>query len=302
MKLYIIGNGFDQAHHLQTSYQDFCRFMQTHHEEDYRRIGQLFFDDESVLWSDFENNLAHLNIERLVNERVGEWVHLQGYQIENDFDTEFSNLKAYFMEWVTSQFNDIAAEKIYDLSPSDFYITFNYTNTLHVVYGIPNTHLLYIHENSVEKHYLMPVVGHGESNDAITVRVENYRDYIRNQVEYALHNEAGVYPVEETVEVICHEIVTFLDSLRKDVDEVMLNHDDFFEELATHKNHIGEVVILGHSLAEVDAPYFRKIGNTLDVDTVWSVNYYPNSEEAKQQKLQRFYEMMGFQAEAFELR
>jgi hypothetical protein len=69
----------------------------------------------------------------------------------------------------------------------------------------------------------------------------------------------------------------------------------------THKNDIIDVIILGHSLAEVDMPYFRKIENLLDVESQWRIDYFPHDEVAKRTKLQRFSETMGFDALAYEL-
>lgn len=270
MKLYIIGNGFDMAHDILSSYRDFCRFMCENHYADYQRIGKYFFEDESELWSDFERNLTHLNIERLVRENIDVWKYQNSREIENTFDTEFSNLKAYFMEWVTSQFNNIQADRKYDLSRNDFYITFNYTPTLHIVYDVPNTHIIYIHENSVEDSMVMPIVGHGESPEDIEQRIAIVSDEIEEIVRASFQISAGIYPVEETIEIIKHEIERFLNSLRKDTEDVISHYNDFFEDLGTHKDVITDVIILGHSLAEVDMPYFRKIENLLDVETQWS--------------------------------
>lgn len=301
MKLYIIGNGFDMAHGILSSYRDFCRFMRENHYADYQRIGKYFFDDESELWSDFERNLTHLNIERLVRENIDVWKNHNSREIENIFDTEFSNLKAYFMEWVTSQFNNIQADRKYDLSRNDFYITFNYTPTLHIVYDVPNTHIIYIHENSVEDNMVMPIVGHGESPEDIEHRIANASDEIEEIVRASFQISAGIYPVEETIEIIKHEIESFLNSLRKDTEDVISHYNGFFEDLGTHKDDITDVIILGHSLAEVDIPYFRKIENLLDVDTQWSTDYFPHDEVAKRIKLQRFSDTMGFDASAYEL-
>ena len=303
MKLYILGNGFDMAHDIPSSYSDFCIFMRENHYEDYQRIGKYFFEDESELWSDFERNLTHLNIERLVRENIDVWKYQQTHEIENTFDTEISNLKAYFMEWVTSQFDNIQTDRKYDLSRDDFYITFNYTPTLHIVYDVPNTHIVYIHENSVEDKMVMPVVGHGESKEEITEKITIASGIIDRIVRESMEEDHDdyPYPIEETIEVIKNEIVFFLNSLRKDTDEVILRYDGFFQELGEHRDIITDVIVLGHSLADVDIPYFQHIEQLLDVDTRWSIDYFPHDEATKQRKLQRFYEIMGFDASAYEL-
>lgn len=288
------------AHDISSSYIDFCNFMRDYHFEDYHRIGKYFFEDESELWSDFERNLTHLNIERLVRENIDVWKYQDSCDIGNTFDSVFSNLKTFFMEWITTQFNNIQADRIYDLSRNDFYLTFNYTPTLHIVYGVPNSHIIYIHENSVEDNMVMPIVGHGESPEDIEKRIANVSDEIEEIVRASFQISEGIYPVEETIEIIKHEIESFLNSLRKDTEDVILRYNDFFEDLGTHNDDISDVIILGHSMSEVDMPYFRKIENLLDVDTLWSIDYFPHDEVAKQIKLQRFSETMGFEAFAYE--
>lgn len=300
MKLYIIGNGFDIAHNIHSSYSDFCAFVRDNHPYDFERIGHLFFDDANVLWSDFERNLTHLNILRLVNENIDIWKHQNSRDIENTFDTEFSNLKTYFMEWVISKFNHIHGDRIYDLSANDFYVNFNYTNTLHTVYGIPNTRILYIHENSVENHYLMPIVGHGEPPEEITRRIEDVSANIEEIVRLSFFRDLGIYPVGETTEVIKNEINHFLNSLRKNTDDVMQRHHDFFENLGEQRDVVTDVIILGHSLADVDIPYFKRIDELLNVDTSWHIDYYPNDIFSRDAKLRRFREVMDFDAAAYD--
>lgn len=301
MKLYIIGNGFDMAHEIRSSYIDFCNFMREYHFADYHRIGKYFFEDESELWSDFERNLTHLNIERLVRENIDVWKYQNSRDIGNTFETEFSNLKTFFMEWVTTQFGNIQADRKYELSRNDFYITFNYTPTLHVVYDILDTHILYIHGNSVENNFMMPIVGHGESQEEIEQRITNASDEIEEIVRSSFHMGAGIYPIEETIEVIKNEMVFFLNSLRKDTDEVIQRYDGFFQELGEYRENFTDVIVLGHSLADVDMPYFRHIEQLLDVNTRWSIDYFPHDEATKQRKLQRFRKTMGFGASAYEL-
>ena len=303
MKLYIIGNGFDMAHGIPSSYSDFCDFMRENYHADYQRIGRYFFENVSELWSDFERNLTHLNIERLVRENIDIWKYQKSREIENTFDTEFSNLKAFFMEWVTSQFDNIQADRKYDLSRNDFYITFNYTPTLHIVYDVPNTRIIYIHENSVENNFVMPIVGHGESEEEIIKKVTTASEIIDRIVQESMKEDQGdySYPIEGMIEVIKNEIVIFLNSLRKNTDDVIRRYDGFFQELGEHRDKITDVIVLGHSLSDVDLPYFRHIEQLLDVDTRWSIDYFPNDEVTKQRKLQRFRETMEFDAAAYEL-
>ena len=57
--LYIIGNGFDLAHNMKSSYRDFKEWLCRSECIDYILIMQQFFpsviDGKYLLWSDFEN-------------------------------------------------------------------------------------------------------------------------------------------------------------------------------------------------------------------------------------------------------
>lgn len=59
--LYIIGNGFDLAHKMKSSYRDFKEWLCRSGYNDYILIMQRLFpsvvDGEYLLWSDFENAL-----------------------------------------------------------------------------------------------------------------------------------------------------------------------------------------------------------------------------------------------------
>ena len=300
MRLYIIGNGFDMAHNLPTSYEAFCNFMKGNQHNDYERLGHLFSDNPDWLWSDFENNLAKLNIEKLVSERVNTWINLKGYEIENTFDEDYTLLKTYFMEWVIGQLKDLTAPPIYDLSRSDLYITFNYTDTLNSIYNIPESHVLHIHGNCTKEEALMPIVGHGVCEKEIEEKVQDSVMFIRRTVERALFEKKGVYGIEEMTEVIRQEVVTFLNSLRKTVDDVIRDNIVFFNQLTSYKQYVSEVIILGHSLASVDIPYFKKVEDCIDPDAIWSTDYFPHDEDALKKKLWTFKETMGFDAKVYE--
>ena len=58
MKLFIVGNGFDIAHGMKTSYKDFREFLKT--TEKGRYLLNLYPVDDEI-WSDFESNICMLN-------------------------------------------------------------------------------------------------------------------------------------------------------------------------------------------------------------------------------------------------
>lgn len=299
MKLYIIGNGFDIAHNLPSSYRCFCEFMRNHHPNDFERMGKWYDNNPEQLWSDYEYMLAKLRIEFLVERNVDNWVNLENCQIENAFDTEFSGLKSHFHEWVLATLTGLETNKVYDLKSTDLYITFNYTNTLETVYEIGRQRILYIHGDTVNNEVMQPIVGHGVSEDEIEKEVEQCRPRIENLVQEAVNRQQVKVNWWEKSDEICNELKAFLKGLRKDVEEIMLQESDFFDMIGERKGEITDVVILGHSLAEVDAPYFRKIAGLLNENTCWQTDYFPHAEAALKTKQARFRAMMGFDVEPY---
>lgn len=299
MKLYLIGNGFDIAHDLPSCYKCFCEFMRNHHPNDYERMGRWFDNNPAQLWSDYENMLAKLKIEFLVERNVDTWVKLENYQIENAFDTEFSGLKSHFHEWVLATLTGLKTSNVFDLKPTDLYITFNYTNTLETVYGIGRHRILYIHGDTVNNVVMQPVVGHGVSEDEIEKEVDQCRPRIEKLVQEAVERQKVNVSWWEKSDEICNELKTFLKGLRKDVEEIMSLESDFFDKIGERKDEITDVVILGHSLADVDAPYFKKIAGLLNTNTRWHTDYFPHTEVALKIKQERFLTMMGFEVEPY---
>ncbi len=161
MKLYIIGNGFDRAHQLPTSYNDFTKYLSESQPDAYKRIGVLFnHSDENWLWKDYEANLSNIDIDEWVEKRIGYWNTLSRHDIENLFDTLYQELQQLFHEWI----NTISVDgciNLFNLSPDDYFITFNYTNVLERRYHIPHDHICYIHNDTSYQPYLRPVIGHG---------------------------------------------------------------------------------------------------------------------------------------------
>lgn len=64
IRLYLIGNGFDLAHDIPCSYQDFKQYCRTEDPDIFRRIDR-FYTDADKLWSDFEAEMPNIDEDRL---------------------------------------------------------------------------------------------------------------------------------------------------------------------------------------------------------------------------------------------
>jgi Bacteriophage abortive infection AbiH len=76
--LYIIGNGFDRCHQLETNYQEFAFYLQNYHSDIHDLLTEYYGlpylnpeveeDHWDPLWSDFERTLADLDFEQVLED------------------------------------------------------------------------------------------------------------------------------------------------------------------------------------------------------------------------------------------
>ena len=66
--LYIIGNGFDLHHRINSSYRSFYEYLADYHPGLLSELNETFIDCDVEWWSDFENNLGELNIYSVAGE------------------------------------------------------------------------------------------------------------------------------------------------------------------------------------------------------------------------------------------
>jgi len=279
MKLYIIGNGFDRAHQLPTSYSDFARYLNESQPEAYQRIGLLYnHSDENWLWKDYEANLSNIDIDGCVEKRIDNWNTLSRHEIENLFDTLYHDLQQLFHDWINTIYVDGCMDFL-NLSPDDYYITFNYTNVLERKYHIPRNHICYIHNDTSNQPYLRPVIGHGEGYKQIETRVllhqERVTEIVNRQGKPGWCESENAY-----VEFILKCFQELIGSLKKLPSNNIAYYTEYFTLLNGLK--FTEVCIWGHSLADVDVPYFEKFFSLESVKFAkWYVSYHGAKERDK---------------------
>ena len=75
-------------------------------------------------------------------------------------------------------------------------------------------------------------------------------------------------------EVVCM-IEEYYEQTLKETHKIISKHKSFFNSIKEIKN----IVILGHSLADVDMPYFDKIMNCVDKNKVrWEISYHTEKD------------------------
>ncbi len=259
--LYVIGNGFDLFNEMPTSYWDFREYIKKNHKYNLMSIEQVLEYDS--LWNDFEAALGDADIDHIYNEanilNEIDYDHpgrsaavLQDtpvYELENTLD----NLEAYFHEWVNQI--EIPAR---GMVPQLFHrpgiaINFNYTLTLEKAYNLDPKLVYHIHGKQGKGKL---IYGHCNHYD------EDYYDEALMQ-----------YEIDSK-----EELASMLNKVEKPVEHIIKCNQALWQDIANR--NIKEVVVLGHSMADVDLPYFKKIASIVGTDAIWHISWYDGKRDA----------------------
>lgn len=249
--LYIIGNGFDLHHRIPSGYADFGRFVLGVDPSLHRLFEDYFSFDGN--WADFENTLAHLDVDLILDEAstylvpysADDWSdafhHDYQYEIDSIVSSLSEKLKKRFTEWICQLSIPTPSScqvPLLDLPLHARYLTFNYTNTLQKLYGVPPDRVTYIHNYAAGPDADL-VLGHGVNPKMIA----------------SLNAGADLEDQDTRVTMANECIDEYFSRTYKPTDRVISAHKDFFDSLSGVKR----IYVLGHSLSEVDWPYVALI-------------------------------------------
>lgn len=276
MRLYIIGNGFDRAHGLATSYWDFRTYLERLHPNFLETFEQHYYiypkDNEEykkkLLWNQFETNLANIDEDVIIENALSINMGVESGEVGIEdtlrvyFRDEYSyidKLADYLKQWVRTI-------KIRDKSPitsqinnenNDAFITFNYTSVLEKVYNINPSNIIHIH-GSLHIDDDDPILGHGNRN-----RIEDIK---------AKRNMAQIDFNEKQIS-ICTVIHDYYNTTFKNVNNYMHKLNSLY------KYDIDEIIVIGHSVAGIDLPYFKRIDDYTKRKAKWKIYYYDAFEK-----------------------
>ena len=268
--LYIIGNGFDKAHNLKTSYNHFHDWL--------LKNGHKVFVDTiegiantldkkkltkkklaiSLLWTDFEAALGRIDASTAL-----EWLQEEFGKVYDNPEAKekaiekvrktVDDVEPLMKKWAESI--DVSeVECLYNLNKESRYLTFNYTLTLEKQYNI-SKHILHIHgkvkdENKPYEKDEKLIVGCKEDQ----TRTPFNLDLRRRRVETALNREFNRF--------------------NKPSDQLMENDLSFFNSLSD----ITRVVVLGHSLSDIDNKYLQQVVLSVGEDAHWHFFTYNDKD------------------------
>lgn len=288
-KLFIIGNGFDGAHKLRTSYNHFREYLLSNNPEinmdeliipeeidDHKGgitynqtevLSMLFYlineaEGDTEEWNSIESSLGNLNFSEAfdwlddIRDKDGDINYFHTASRNNEIASKLviptKTIQQLFRDWVNTINVDLAKPKkdFQELvDTQDYFLTFNYTDTLQDIYGIEENNIRHIHGRQFSEIFF----GHGNTND----RTEEYmRDYIGS--------EDGLSEINR--------------QLRKKVEKALENNLDFFDELQGAS--IEKIYSYGFSFSKVDTIYLKEICNRFNTESMtWYFNDYKAKEE-----------------------
>lgn len=296
--LYIIGNGFDLYHGLDTKYQSFAKYLAKKDSEIYDLILTYYglpdisedpiTDDEYAAWAKFEIALADLDYKQVLEDHSDSVANPAADDFrDRDWHTYQIEMKL-IIEKLTKElieeFNDFILNIKYPTSIDDrkikilsqsLFLNFNYTETIEKYYNISEKEICYIHHKAKNNGSEI-ILGHGTDpsnfvekepeppENSTEEELEHWRDEMADQYEYSYVSAKS-------------EILSYYTKAFKNTEIIMNQNSDFFNKLSDVEN----VYVLGHSISEVDIKYFERVQNIVKKDTKWFVTYHSDFEKQK---------------------
>lgn len=289
--LYIIGNGFDRAHGLKTSYWDFRNYLEKYAEDflvqlenmysiaPFERLDKRFRKNKEVqkrrdddiyetLWKNFEYSLGEANEAEMLDysKSIVDDLYLDGGPIgikdtmDDYWEEEYKfieDLNEYVAKWIRQVrlFKALPIKASFIDNSEDYFFTFNYTNVLERIYRVPSNHILHIHGGLSPYCDVPPVLGHGNAEKI---------------KEYHLKAKEAADEYDEGEESIYNAVAKYYERTWKNTSECMAFGDTFFRQL----DGVDNVEIIGHSFGKVDMPYFAYLQYCISENSKWKLYYH----------------------------
>ena len=258
VKLYIIGNGFDLKHKIPSRYSDFALYIANHDITLYEQIERCLKNlNTNGLWSNFEAALGTQDYDELQKDII------RNHDIKRDYPIgiDDNSLKMGFRDWVIALKRYISNDdqcfipRMYALGKNDYYLSFNYTDTLEKVYNIDNSHICHIH-------------GYIDSKDKDTE--DSFVGYIYGHRNDEYKNEIEKLQIDDSYK---YDLIGTIKGYQKDIQG-----DDLRDFLAkVMRDGVSDIVVMGHSLNKIDSPYFKIIKEIL-INATWHIGYYDEAD------------------------
>lgn len=268
-ELYLIGNGFDMHHRINSSYSQFKNWLENRDPVIFNRLFQVYELDGGDLWSSLEENLGNVPIDAILDNYV--YSPFMIFFNRADGSNGFFNLddfsdgpipeigltlhrlyyffEQYFTEWVLQLAEPDYNQRILINKANSYFINFNYTRTLETAYGIAQKNIYYIHGCADLNQHL--IFGHNQKPESIK----------RNWQFDSMEDDE-----KELLEEAIEDMMT----LYKDVSSIIQNSHQIWEKLSA----VNTIHVWGLSLSDVDLPYLEHIKGIVNADAKWEFSWY----------------------------
>lgn len=265
-QLYIIGNGFDIFHGIDSRYSDFKNYVEKKDNDLFEALDEYFNSDE--LWSDFEETLAYIDTDKIIDDAsdflvsygADDWSDAYHddyqYEVQRAIDVITKTLKELFIKWILSL--NVPNSGQLKLPSSSTYLTFNYTDTLEKAYKISSSNIVYIHNKGVDEKSTL-ILGHSRKPTP------------ENAFDKEADWEDGDVRVVEGNRILDN----YFKKTYKNTETIINENKSFFQQL----ENIDEVFVYGHSISPVDIEYFKVVKEKVQKNSTWTVSYHSDDQK-----------------------
>jgi hypothetical protein len=291
-KLFIIGNGFDLAHGLPTTYAHFKAYLRSSYSYNYEEVPELSETSSAIHnavengfsaskecaqiidyiiseacdkenWSDFEKALGCLPYQ-MIEEEIETQYDKDGdtnlFNTRNNYEDAYSDFTSVLKNNIPNLFSDwvkkiVVPLEIFAISNLDTYFKFSEMISDEDIFLTTN------YTDTLEKIYGINRKNvthiHGDVSSPIVGHGNNK------------YEKGRVYHVDEYI-----NSAKF--SLRKPTKKIVKQYKAFFENLST----IDTIYSYGFSFGEVDLPYIKEIVQNIDTSKItWFLHSFTSPED-----------------------
>lgn len=280
--LYVIGNGFDIHHGINSSYRCFRDWLCENDSDIITTVEETYGCCDNEWWSDFENQLGSLdvleyaseiannNIPDLMSEHCDRMWNDAQIEVEQNLEGLYGKLRGCFRNWILQLSAPKRDKMIAMVIDNSLFLTFNYSKTLENLYNIPSNQILHIHGCIDDNEEF--ILGHGVGIDELQAMLsvgdpeppcsDNPTEYEQWRMEYEAHHQFHQQLAEEAA-------VNGVASQEKPVASLLIKYKNFFDGLF----NVTHVHVYGISFSKVDTPYFKRIAEVTQ-DAKWEFSDY----------------------------
>ena len=256
--LFIIGNGFDIAHNIKSSYKDFHDWLLQNRYDEFVTYMESMFptikEGVPLLWKDFEEAIGVYDPKQ-IHVRYFQGIDSYKYAKETQLRVT-ERIKPFIdmipktlIEWARNIIGFPCEKKFEGLTQDCKYLTFNYTLVLESIYDINPYNICHIH-GCIDDEGI--IVGH------------NHRIDPQNEDEKQFNIKMSI-----------RNIVELMNKSVKPVMDLIQKNSTFFNSLYD----IDRIIVIGHSMAKVDMPYFVEISKHIKRDCIWHFYWHDPYEQ-----------------------